>query len=990
MIAYSQPGYPFVDNFPPLSYNSESFNSSPQNFGLEMDFRGVLYVANANGIITFDGENWNSIRQTENSQFFKLGRTQDGIYTGGLHDFGKIQANNSGELEFHSFKSKLGEKENFSRIYRVDADLDKVFLTSPEVIIQIKGDVASKIPDSEGFSRCFFGGANWYLFSETKGLFIKSDGGDGKIIPLSDEIKEAVRGVWDIGDSVILLLLKNGRLLRSMGKEWIPLTNLDGNFQFVNSARSKDGNIWVGTINNGLIEISETGNLIQQIKSDAGLISDYVFFPKFDEFGDLWCAMDYGVSRVEIETPLRKLDKSQDLQSVIMCMISWDDKVYIGTQKGLFKHELDPISREWKTSFEQFNSAEILGFSDLGESLLIISAKGFFLKDRKGRVTFSEYDGFVNGFSVYPKENHYEVLVLGQNRDLTEWQCSPAGCREIRKIAKLPHPVYSLERTGDNQVWAGYIGLSRVDLATGEVMTLDSSQGLVEEMGIIEVSKLQGRVVFGTELGIYKWDEPRQKLVPDETFGKAFADGSHIAYNLTETRAGDVWVTTNRQTGILRKQPDQSFVYDSLPIIKSPNSDVFAIYEDPEGKMWFGGPEGAVRYDPAIPKDYHQAYYCLVRKVTVNNDSVIFWGNYADADGNIVLEQPESFVPKLEYEFNHLTFSVAAPFYEAHDKIMYSHRLDGQETEWSEWTKKTEAEYTNLKEGEYTFRARARNIYGTISEIGSYRFRISPPWYRTFWAKIIYGILGLFGVWGVVRLNSRRLVAANRRLEKIVDERTEEIRVEKEKSDNLLLNILPKETAEELKQKGFAETQHYDLVTVMFADFKGFTHVSEKLNPRELVQEIHFYFSQFDRIVRKHGIEKIKTIGDAYMCAGGLPIPNDTHPQDVVRAAMEINAWMEEIRAEREAQGSHFFEMRIGIHTGPVVAGIVGLDKFQYDIWGDTVNIAARMESSGEPGKINISGVTYELIKDHFQCTFRGKIDAKNKGKIEMYFVEGQ
>ncbi len=224
----------------------------------------------------------------------------------------------------------------------------------------------------------------------------------------------------------------------------------------------------------------------------------------------------------------------------------------------------------------------------------------------------------------------------------------------------------------------------------------------------------------------------------------------------------------------------------------------------------------------------------------------------------------------------------------------------------------------------------------------------------------------------------------------VVFKQRNKIKIEKDRSEDLLLNILPAEVAEELKQKGRADAKLMEEVTVLFTDFKGFTQVSEMLTPTELVAEINECFSVFDHIMDKHGVEKIKTIGDAYMAAGGLPTANKTHAQDVVLAAIEIQQFMKEHKTKKEAEGKLFFEIRIGVHTGPVVAGIVGIKKFAYDIWGDTVNTASRMESSGEVGKVNISGTTYNLVKNQFKCEYRGKITAKGKGEIDMYFLEGR
>ncbi len=227
-------------------------------------------------------------------------------------------------------------------------------------------------------------------------------------------------------------------------------------------------------------------------------------------------------------------------------------------------------------------------------------------------------------------------------------------------------------------------------------------------------------------------------------------------------------------------------------------------------------------------------------------------------------------------------------------------------------------------------------------------------------------------------------------LELKVTERTIELEEEKRKSDELLLNILPAEIAEELKKTKKTTPQFFEKVTVMFTDFKGFTSLSETMTPTELVDELGACFSQFDSIVEKYNIEKIKTIGDSYMCVGGLPVANSTHSKDVILAALEIRDWMEKRNSIARENGKPFFEIRIGLDTGPVIAGVVGTKKFAYDTWGDTVNTASRMESSGETGKVNISGKTYNIIKDAFDCEYRGKIEAKNKGFIDMYFVEPQ
>lgn len=221
----------------------------------------------------------------------------------------------------------------------------------------------------------------------------------------------------------------------------------------------------------------------------------------------------------------------------------------------------------------------------------------------------------------------------------------------------------------------------------------------------------------------------------------------------------------------------------------------------------------------------------------------------------------------------------------------------------------------------------------------------------------------------------------------IISEANKTIQEEKQVSENLLLNILPEEVAEELKKEGKVTAQQFDNITVLFTDFVNFTKVGERLSPKELVEELHTCFKEFDYIIDKYNIEKIKTIGDAYLAVAGLPIPNKQHAEDILNAALEIQSFMAKRKALMKDKS---FDVRIGIHSGSVVAGIVGVKKFAYDIWGDTVNIAARMEQSSEPGRINISEHTHELIANKFNCTYRGEIAAKNKGRLRMYFVNSK
>ncbi len=216
---------------------------------------------------------------------------------------------------------------------------------------------------------------------------------------------------------------------------------------------------------------------------------------------------------------------------------------------------------------------------------------------------------------------------------------------------------------------------------------------------------------------------------------------------------------------------------------------------------------------------------------------------------------------------------------------------------------------------------------------------------------------------------------------KILDRQKDEI-------ENLLLNILPSEVAKELQLNGTSTPRNYESVSVMFTDFKGFTTIADKLSPQVLVEELNACFIAFDNIIGKYDLEKIKTIGDSYMCAGGVPTPDDQHVIKIVKASLEIQEYIVENNVRRKEAGLVPWDLRIGIHVGPVVAGVVGKKKYAYDIWGSTVNIASRMESNGEPGQVNVSSAIYDIIQEKYACAYRGKIYAKNVGEVDMYFVQ--
>ncbi len=381
----------------------------------------------------------------------------------------------------------------------------------------------------------------------------------------------------------------------------------------------------------------------------------------------------------------------------------------------------------------------------------------------------------------------------------------------------------------------------------------------------------------------------------------------------------------------------------------------------------------------AIGKENIPVGEILLKAVVLDNDSVI---GITDSYVNIPAFTGGKLI--IDHRNSSISFELTSG-----EGIEYQYFLEGFDRGWTPRKASNYKEYTNLPAGKYLFQARYTVSGDKTMDIMPLQVKVLPIWYTSLAAIIFYFLLtGLIIRFMYDQLNLR-FARTQFSLEQIINTRTEDLIIEKEKTEALLANVLPKNTASEIMEKGKATKIKYNFVTVLFSDIQGFTKIAEEMNPEVLIDELDKFFFYFDSVVEKFSIEKIKTIGDAYMCAGGIPEKNRTNPVEVILAALEMKAYMTRLKQTSEIEGMKYWDIRIGIHTGTVVAGVVGQKKLSYDIWGDTVNTASRMESSGEAGKINISGTTYEFVKDFFKCEYRGKMPVKYKGELEMYFVEG-
>ena len=524
-------------------------------------------------------------------------------------------------------------------------------------------------------------------------------------------------------------------------------------------------------------------------------------------------------------------------------------------------------------------------------------------------------------------------------------------------------------------------------------VVLDQNHGMwilykdqVKRLDIFEYAKFYEPFIPYKTGDVFHTTEPSSgnslKNPKQNAIVEALKERELIADSLIIDLEGNIWVRCRK---IIKSQP-QLYVIPNYPSheihllkIAYPEyglSDISVIIPLCDGNVALQGKEGVVLFDIHKYLNTSRSVSLLIHKMTDDGGQVISQGYFGIED-----QHPHIFVNS---SVENISFYFAATDMRNADQFLYSTLLEGRDTQWSSWKDISYASFGCLGSGEYRFHVRAMSDNGTIAPETSVAFTIRTPLFIRWWAWMVYSgvvVILIYLYWIRRKINFEKDKA---KLEYMLNERTAELMTEKAKTDDLLANLLPKDTADELKNTGKATSQKYNMVTVLFSDIQGFTKIAEEMNPEKLIDELDNFFFHFDSVVEKYNIEKIKTIGDAYMCAGGIPYKNRTNPVEVVLAALEMQDYMKQLRQKNV----NIWDLRIGVHTGAVIAGVVGHKRVSYDIWGDTVNTASRMESSGEVGKVNISGQTYEMIKEFFICEYRGRMPVKYKGDIDMFFVK--
>jgi len=811
------------------NYNSKEYGLPPQNFAVVQDSRGVLFFGNNSGILEYDGQNWDTILTPQQSAIRSLCKDKKGvIYVGGTNEFGYLAPTKTGGMHYVSLMNYLKTPDDsaFSQIWNCRAsESGKIYFQASEKIFvwdpaQRKLKIIPPEPPNTSFHQMFKVNGTLYVRQKEVGM---------KRIMDSTSTLEFIQGGDMFKDVRVYLMIPtsgNEILINMMGQglfKMVPAsfssriqdakqltkvtafpTNID---QFLNTYKVYDGirlnekEFSIGTLGGGDVVIDSSGKLVTVINKKSDLPDESINYQFLDAQQKLWLATNNGISRVDINSPVTKFNDKNGLEGTVQAFTRHNGKLYVATLAGVYYLSGEITSTPTEIDQPQFKKIiegecwDLYDFKSGNKSvLLVVSNDGIWQVEGDDKVTLvKKGNAQVLCHSNVDSNRLYVAWVGGiySSNGITSFYWNNGNWVDEGKLKedKVNQDITTIEEEADGTLWCGHRadGVIRIKpvfkgkkIDDAEVDVFNKQHGLpATDCSNIFVSRINNHVYFGTQHGLYKFDNGSGKFKADSSLGGYFANKDNIIFRMDQSPDGSIWTVVvsakdnGMHVGYVKNPGTHNREYISKPFIAVSKSIIQAMYHDADGITWLGGPDGIFRYDSKIKKDYDQDYYALIRKVVIGKDSVIFSGTYSDDSSHTAVIQPDWMKPSLRFAYNSLIFHFAAPTFDDESAIQYRYYLEGFENQWSDWKKENHKEYTNLSEGHYVFHVQARNIFEHESREATYEFTILSPWYRTVWAYIGY-ILALFAlVYGAITVSTRSL-------RNIISERTAEVVKQKE------------------------------------------------------------------------------------------------------------------------------------------------------------------------------------------------------------------
>lgn len=994
-IDYSQAkdnfyGVPYIQNFSPTEYGSER-----QNLCMVQDNRGVNYFGNQNGILVYDKLSWENIYLPglPRMDLAPSGR----IYVGGFNEFGYLTGEST-KVHYQSLNNQFLKKEEFGLVINVTTVGENVLFETSEKLYFFHHEYVQVI-DAKIVSRVVFKANNRvFINHSTKGLCVFED---NRVVSLPGGLAFVEKEISDVfywqgkyfvrvADEPDFYTIKGN----SFEKITLSIEHYFSEHQYSQAIVLPSGQLAIATRGNGIFILNEQEDVLLHLTKQTGLQDEFVNYLYVDQFGNIWACLRNGISRIEYPSSTSFFNMKNNFEGGVFSMIRHGRQLVVGTDNGVFVREDNPfpsLDAEKQSSFLKL--PESTGFAYqfflLKKELFLSASKGIF------RINGNEIS------RVYAKPSRVSLPVAG-DLIVSGWDGSVEilrfnGTEFISEASeKINGRVQNIVQAGNGEVWlsTSYYGLYKLKITSDYPMrwnfeALSNSYQIPSGHGLIQLEKSKDEIYFLSELGLLRYNPQEKNFRIDEKFYYRLGTRKQDIQMLKCDNAGNFYLFINKPGGKdftvykTTQMRDSSFTpYQHISIKDVSDFAIESVYSDEEGIIWFCGAEGLIRYDEKF-KPAVKEVPLIFNAIYLEDDSTI----YVSTDYQFKNHKKDFFT--IDYWNNFFRISFVCPAFSAGSDQIYSYLLEKYDHDWSEWSEKTEKEYTNINPGKYVFKVKVKDVIKNEIQEKSIGVWIKPPWYLTKIAYSSYLILFIAFIWMWIKIRSYQYAKEKIELERQIKEKTDDLVKEIERSEDLLLNMLPKEISKELRLRGKAMTSKFELVSVMFMDIQGFTDISERVDPDFLVKSLDKFFLAVDRIVSKYNIEKIKTIGDGYMCAGGIPVKNRTNPIEVVLAALEVQQFIHEIDMDYKSFEGIPWGLRIGIHTGPVIAGVIGDKRLSYDIWGVTVNSASRMESNGVAGEVMLSQVTNDLIKSYFETEYHGSLTLRSGKITDMYKVKG-
>ncbi|MCX7862996.1 MAG: SpoIIE family protein phosphatase [Bacteroidales bacterium] len=772
-------GVPLITNYFPKQYNAHN-----ENWMSVANRYGILYFANTSGLILeYDGKSWNHIPTKKKTVIYSLACDTNGvIYVGSQGDFGYVSANKFGKLYYQSLAENMVDsfisKQTFWKTY-VGKNQEVYFCSPLRIYIFKQNRLTSvKLPKNSWLSfyinnRLYVSNSEVGLLEFTGTSFIPVKGFEifkGSDIQIIDEINSHE---WLVFNGVKFYQYKTSQ------KKCIEISEKSGiwdylinNYAYYTISLPKLHRIW-STINGGVVITSHKWGKNYIINDSLGLTSSQVSSVNFLPIdGTVWATTLNGISKIEYQNPLKLFGPNQSLKGNVYSIRKFKDKLYVATSNGLYVLEKNKFNTFFKkVSYFKDNIVNYLEVieTENGERLWISSQNTLF-----------EYDGILYKrlfnqeiITEYILKSKYRNnIFIGTQNGLYKFDLDN---RNLEKLANISEFITSIVEDNKENIWFSTLSNGVFCYSKeGKLLHINEKNGL-PVLNDIYLFYLKGEVLLCTSKGLFVLDKSNYTITKSTHLGNWINKSTRNIISCYKGYNNQLWLNISNRLYLLIPHYD-SFKVDSITFNRIPESTIYNVYTEPSGVTWIGTNEGLFSYDPKFnyPKS---TYYCLIRNIRLSyNDSVIFYGTYFNPETKISYLQEKSTQKfMLDYKYNALTFMFAAPFYHEEQKTMFSYILEGFDDHWSSWTTENKAIYTNIPEGKYTFKVKARNIYNQESQIASFSFEILPPWYRTIWAYIGYFLTTIVLFIVTIKLYTRKLEADKKRLEKIVEERTAEI-----------------------------------------------------------------------------------------------------------------------------------------------------------------------------------------------------------------------